>query len=130
MKTGPHQLSLKWDFAFEDLYRREGLERLDAIFSEHLQSTDAALHARWIEGREHSLERKQNADLIVDLAPHVEDFVIELFGIEAEARELQSRHAAFEPMLALKRKFVQKKAISGVTKEQAMALDGAALAAE
>ena len=47
MKTGPHQLSLKWDFAFEDLYRREGLERLDAIFSEHLQSTDAALHARF-----------------------------------------------------------------------------------
>jgi NADPH-dependent glutamate synthase beta subunit-like oxidoreductase/NAD(P)H-flavin reductase len=130
MNTGTHQLSLKWDFAFEDLYRREGLERLDAIFSQHLQSTDAALHARWIEGREHTLERKQNAELIVDLAPHVEDFVIELFGIEAEARELQSRHAAFEPMLALKRKFVQKKAISGVTKEQAMAIDGASLAAE
>ncbi len=129
MKTGS-SLNLKWNFAFEDLYRREGLERLDAIFCEHLQSTDAALHVRWIEAREHSLERKQNADLIVDLAPHVEDFVVELFGITAEARELQSRHAEFEPMLALKRKFVQKKAISGVTKEQAMAIDGAALAAE
>ncbi len=76
-------LNLKWSLAFEDLYRREGLERLDAIFAEHLKSTDAALFSRWMEAREHAdaITRKQQSDLIVELAPHVEDFVAELFGI-------------------------------------------------
>src|SRR5258708_2871062 len=125
-------LKLKWSLAFEDLYRREGLERLDAVFAEHLQSTDAALFARWIEAREHSgsITRKQNGELIVDLAPHVEDFVAELFGIGVDVRELQARHNALEPLLSLKRRFVQKKAISGVTREQASAINGASLAAE
>ena len=45
-------------------------------------------------------------------------------------RALQARHNALEPLYALKRKFVQKRAISGVTVEQASAIDGAALAAE
>jgi NADPH-dependent glutamate synthase beta subunit-like oxidoreductase/NAD(P)H-flavin reductase len=125
-------LNLKWSLAFEDLYRREGLERLDAIFAEHLKSTDVALFARWVEAREHagSLPRKENADLIVDLAPHVDDFIAELFGITAEVRELQSKHHALEPLLSLKRRFVQKKAISGVSVEQASKIDGVALAAE
>jgi NADPH-dependent glutamate synthase beta subunit-like oxidoreductase/NAD(P)H-flavin reductase len=125
-------LNLKWSLAFEDLYRREGLERLDSIFAEHLKSTDAALFSRWIEAREHagSITRKQNAELIIDLSPHVEDFITELFGIGAEVRALQARHNAVEPLLSLKRRFVQKKAISGVTREQASAIDGAALARE
>jgi NADPH-dependent glutamate synthase beta subunit-like oxidoreductase/NAD(P)H-flavin reductase len=132
MKPASHNLGLKWGLAFEDLYRREGLERLDTIFAEHLRSTDAALFSRWAEAREHAgaLIRKQAADLIVDLAPHVDDFVGELFAIEAEVRELQARHNAFEPLLSLKRRFVQKKAISGVTAAQASAINGPALAAE
>jgi len=132
MKPASHTLGLNWGLAFEDLYRREGLERLDAIFAEHLKSTEAALFSRWTEAREHvgALTRKQAADLIVDLAPHVDDFVAELFGIQAEVRELQARHNAFEPLLSLKRRFVQKKAISGVTAAQARAIDGAALAAD
>ena len=77
------QLNLKWNFAFEDLYAREGLERLDAIFVDHLKGSDPALHERLTAARANpgSISRKQNADLIVDLAPHVEDFVAELFGI-------------------------------------------------
>src|SRR5580704_7986760 len=132
MKPASHNLGLKWGLAFEDLYRREGLERLDTIFAEHLRSTDAALFSRWAEAREHAgaFIRKQAADLIVDLAPHVDDFVAELFGIQAEVRELQARHNAFEPLLSLKRRFVQKKAISGVTAAQAAAINGGALAAE
>ena len=39
-------------------------------------------------------------------------------------------HDALAPLYALKRKFVQKKAISGVTAEQASAINGVALAAE
>ena len=127
-------LTLKWGFSFRDLYDRAGLARLDARFLEFLQETDPALSVRLLAARENPAvilrERKDNSDLLVALAPHVEDFVGELFGIEREVRDLQARHNSLEPMYALKRKFVQKKAISGVTAEQAAALDGPALAAE
>ncbi len=122
-------LSLKFGFAFEDLYARAGLLRLDAAFCDQLAASDAALSVRLAEARSNpqSLTSKQQSELLIAAAPHVEDFISELFGISAELAALQSRHHALAPLNALKRKFVQKKAISGVTKEQASALDGAAL---
>jgi NADPH-dependent glutamate synthase beta subunit-like oxidoreductase/NAD(P)H-flavin reductase len=126
----PSALSLKWGFSFEDLYVREGLVRLDAAFLEYLAGADAALAARLNEARGGGYTRKLQSDLMVDLAPHVEDFLGELFGITSEVRELQARHNALEPLFALKRKFVQKKAISGVSVEQATAIDGAAVEAD
>src|SRR5580700_8491347 len=114
----------------EDLYRREGLVRLDTNFLEHLKSADISLFNRLMEARSTELTRKQQSDLIVDLAPHVEDFIGELFGISREVRALQARHNALEPLYAVKRKFVHKKAISGVSREQASSINGAAVAAE
>ena len=77
------QLTLRFGFAFEDLYRREGLVRLDAVFLEQLQAANGDLHARLTEARLNpaALAAKKQSDLIVDVAPHVEDFVGELFGI-------------------------------------------------
>src|ERR1700685_2568335 len=96
-------LSLKWGFSFEDLYVREGLVRLDAAFLESLAG-DAALLARLNQARSSGYTRKLQSDLMIDLAPHVEDFLGELFGITAEVRELQARHNALEPLFAVKRK--------------------------
>src|SRR5579872_2590278 len=126
------QLDLSFGLSFEDLYRREGLAHLDDIFIEHLQAADAALSQRLIDARLRceELSRKQQSELILEIAPHLEDFIGELFGISEEIRELQSRHDALAPFYAVKRKFVQKKAISGVTREQASALNGPALEAE
>ena len=126
------QLTLRFGFAFEDLYRREGLVRLDAAFLEQLQAANGDLHARLTEARlnPESLAAKKQSDLIIEIAPHVEDFVGELFGIESAVKSLQARHDKLAPIYAFKRKFVQKKAISGVTKEQASEIDGLALAAE
>ncbi len=112
-------LNLKWGFSFDDLYRRDGLTRLDASFLEHLKAADTSLFNQLMNARANPPDRKSAADLIVNLAPHVEDFIAELFGITAEVRELQAKHSALEPLYALKRRFVQKKAISGVTAEQA-----------
>ena len=127
-----HPLQLAFGFEFEDMYRREGLVRLDAAFLEHLKATDAGLFNRLMEARSNpdALPRKQHSDLIVELAPHVEDFVGALFGITSEIGKLQARHHALAPLYSLKRRFVQKRAISGVTAEQAAAIDGPALAAE
>src|SRR5258707_372970 len=131
MSNPSDQLDLSFGFVFEDLYRREGLARLDSRFLEQLQSADAALFSRLLEARLNpdALSSRQESDLITDVAPHLEDFIGDLFKISTAVRKLQARHDAFAPMFALKRKFVQKKAISGVTKEQASAINGPALAA-
>ncbi len=126
------QLRLAFGFAFEDLYGREGLVRLDAAFCDNLQAADAALLKNMLEAREapSALTRKQQSELMIAIAPHLEDFIGELFGIAAEVRALQAKHEALAPLYALKRKFVQKKAISGMTAEKAALIHGGALGAE
>ena len=91
-----------------------------------------ACYNRLLEARKEpgALTRKQQSELMIAIAPHVEDFIGELFGIAAEVRALQAKHDALAPLYALKRKFVQKKAISGMTAEKAALIHGGALAAE
>ncbi|HEX6895442.1 MAG TPA: hypothetical protein VF146_09225, partial [Bryobacteraceae bacterium] len=126
------QLELRFGLAFEDLYQRDGLLRVDAAFLEHLALADAPLHGRLLEARTNpgDLAPKDQSELIIALAPHVEDFLGELFGITGEIEALQKRHNQSAPFFAFKRKFIQKRAISGVTREQAAAIDGPALARE
>jgi NADPH-dependent glutamate synthase beta subunit-like oxidoreductase/NAD(P)H-flavin reductase len=125
-------LHLAFGFSFEDLYSREGLVRLDGAFLDYAESSNAGLWQRLGEARTNpgALTPKQNSELMVELAPLLEDFIAELFGISREVGALEARHEVLEPLYALKRKFVQKKAISGVTREQAEAIDGPTLAAE
>ena len=126
------QLHLALGFRFEDLYSRAGLARIDAAFCHSLQAADAALLRKMMEARKDpaALARKPQSELMIALAPHLEDFIGELFGIAAEVRALQAKHDALAPLYALKRKFIQKKAISGMTAEKAALIHGGALAAE
>ncbi|MDP9114923.1 MAG: FAD-dependent oxidoreductase, partial [Acidobacteriota bacterium] len=132
MHTDQDRFQPAFGFTFEDLYGREGLVRLDAAFCHQLEATDQALLGKLREARKDpaALARKAQSELIIAIAPHVEDFIGELFGIAPEVRELQAKHDALSPLYALKRKFVQKKAISGMTAEKAAAIPGAKLALE
>jgi NADPH-dependent glutamate synthase beta subunit-like oxidoreductase/NAD(P)H-flavin reductase len=122
-------LNLSFGFSFEDLYARDGLVRLDAVFLEHLPPE---LRARLTAARENpaSLAPKQSSDLIVELAPYLDDFIGELFHITPELRALQARHHELAPLYSVKRRFVQRKALTGQTPEKALAIDGPAVAAE
>src|SRR5579863_8639148 len=122
-------LALKYGLDFADLYDRDGLVELDRAFVAHLAAGDAALHERLMAGRADpdAMGRKAESDLIVDLAPHVEDFLGHLFGVEAEIRELRARHDALAPLYSVKRLFVQRRAVKDIKEEQAAALDGDAL---
>ena len=40
------------------------------------------------------LGAKKEAELLIDLAPHLEDFLAKLFGIEGDVRALEARHHA------------------------------------
>src|SRR5882762_6014232 len=116
MSAVSDQFELGLGFVFEDLYRYEGLARLDHVFLSHLESVDAGIHRRLIDARSDpkKLSSKEASDLIIEIAQYVEDFAGELFGIAKEIQALQARHNQLAPLLAFKRKFVQKRAISGV----------------
>src|SRR5579872_3326206 len=107
------ELALQHGISFPDLYARDGLVRLDRAFVAHIAAADTALHDRLMAGRADpdALDRKGESDLLVDLAPHVEDFVGQLFGIGAELRALQARHDKLAPLYSVKRLFVQRRAV-------------------
>src|SRR5712671_3774397 len=125
-------LVLKHGLCFADLYDREGLVSVDRAFVAHLAETDVGLHNRLMTARRDpdAIERLDESNLLVDLAPSLEDFIGELFGIEAELRALQARHHELAPLYSVKRLFVQRRAVKGVKEADAVAIDGPSLACE
>ncbi|MFD2184090.1 FAD-dependent oxidoreductase [Rhodoplanes azumiensis] len=125
-------LRLAHGLAFADLYNRDGLVRLDAAFVAWLAAADQALHDRLMVARAtpDALALKDESELLIALAPHVEDFLADLFGIGAEVRDLQARHHALAPLYTVKRLFVQRRAAKKYGPAAAAAFDGDALAAE
>ena len=113
---------------FEDLYAREGLLRVDGAFLGFLGEIDGSLRERLeaARGDPAALGPRRESELLVALAPHLDDFLAHLFGIEAEARALSARHHNFAPLYSVKRLFVQRRAMHKVRPEDAAALDGAA----
>ena len=115
-----------------ELYTREGLARLDARFLTALETASPDLHHRLLAARRDpaAFADKAGSELMIELAPHLEDFIAELFGIGAEVAALQARENELAPLYAIKRKFVQRKALTGITAEQAASIDGPAIAEE
>ncbi|HTV46565.1 MAG TPA: FAD-dependent oxidoreductase [Stellaceae bacterium] len=126
------ELALAHGLSFADLYDREGLVRLDRAFVADLAEADVVLHDRLMAARRDpdGLAHSAESELLVELAPHVEDFLGALFGIAAEVRELQARHHELAPLYSVKRLFVQRRAVKGVKEAEAVALDGPGLAQE
>src|SRR5262245_1982715 len=122
-------LTLAHGLAFADLYRADGLARIDGLFRDHLAAADADLAGRLNEGRARpeALEAKAQSELLLALAPHVEDFVVGLFGIRPEVQALAARHHELAPLYACKRLFVQRRAQRTHKPEEAAAFDAAAL---
>lgn len=124
-------LTLGFGLDFADLYERQGLLRIDRAFLDHLAAADAGLASRLEAARAapEALERKAESDLLIAVAPHLEDFVGLLFGNRAALDDLRARHHELAPLYAAKRLFVQRRAAKAVKPEEVAALDGAELAA-
>ena len=121
-------LKLAFGFEFRDLYDTAGLNRLDAAFLDYLQPE---LRERLTSGRTNpaSLARKDESQLIIDVAPHLEDFIGHLFGITHNLNVLRDHHTDLAPIYTVKRRFVQRKAITSIKPEQAAEFDPAAVTA-
>jgi NADPH-dependent glutamate synthase beta subunit-like oxidoreductase/NAD(P)H-flavin reductase len=132
MPAAPAPLQLAFGLAFEDLYDRAGLVRLDAAFLESVEASDADLAARLVELRAspEGLAYKAEAEFLIALAPHLDAFIARLFGIEAEWDALNRAHHRLAPLYRVKRKFVQRRAMLKIKADAADALDGPALERE
>src|SRR5882672_11671765 len=132
MPASPASLSLAFGLAFEDLYDPAGLERLDREFVRALAEADAGLASRLAAARENpaALAYKEEADLLIAGAPHLDRFTAKLFGIEEEWRDLVEGHHRLAPLFRVKRKFVQRRAMLKIKADEAAGLDGPALEAQ
>jgi NADPH-dependent glutamate synthase beta subunit-like oxidoreductase/NAD(P)H-flavin reductase len=122
-------LKLGFGFDFADLYATAGLQRLDAAFCAWLAEGDGALAARLATARAapRALGRKDESELLIALAPHLEDWLARLFGIEREAGALQAAQRELAPLFACKRQVVQRKAMNKYKAEEAATFDADAL---
>ena len=122
-------LVLGFGIAFDSLYRRDGLKAIDDRFVEFLQQRNPELHDRLAAARAapDAAVGKMEKDLVVDLAPVLDDFTAELFGIAAEVKALRARDQALAPIYSVKRQFVQRRSAKKFTPVQAEFFDGDAL---
>ncbi|HYA66467.1 MAG TPA: hypothetical protein VEE84_07245, partial [Burkholderiaceae bacterium] len=120
---------LGYGFGVADLYRREGLLRLDQIFLAELGAAAPSLHQELVQARNQpgSLTRSASSDLAIRIAPKLEIFVAKLFGVDAELHLLQQRHADLAPLFRIKREFVQRQAAKKIKPQDATQFDGQAL---
>ncbi|MCZ6884832.1 MAG: FAD-dependent oxidoreductase [Alphaproteobacteria bacterium] len=115
--------------AFEDLYDTGGLGRVDEAFITHLKAVEGDLCDRLMAARAapDCLDPKDGSQLIIDLGPHLEDFLGLLFGISDEVAALSARHNALAPLYRCKRLFVQRRALKKVKPVDAELIDGPTL---
>jgi len=125
-------ISLGHDLAFEDLYDREGLQRIDELFLDHLGASDGALRERLVAARAAGgeIERLDESNLLVELSPHLEDFLGQLFSVTPDLRKLSERDNALAGVQTCKRQFVQRRAAKAHPAEDAEKFDGDALGSE
>jgi len=121
-------MQLGFGIAFPDLYEREGLIRLDRAFIAFLSDADRALADRLVSSRANLPMAAAESELLIALAPHVEDFIAKLFRIESEAQALAEKHNELAPLYSVKRQFVQRRALHKVKPADVQGVDAAALA--
>ncbi len=99
-------------FTYPDLFQVDGLQRLDQNFLKRLRMQDESLHAQLAHYRhaERPFTALETSALLLACAPYLEDFIAELFGIEAELEQSQAQTVAHNVVLSFKKLFVQRRA--------------------
>ncbi|MBY0463041.1 MAG: pyridine nucleotide-disulfide oxidoreductase, partial [Alphaproteobacteria bacterium] len=125
MPRNTPSLHLSYNLTFEDLYTNHGLAKVDAAFQDFLKETSLELNNALTAARNIPLMPIEESNLIIALAPIVEDFISHLFNIKTEVAALQTAHSGLTPLMTVKRQFVQRYAIKkypSVTDEEADAI--------
>ncbi|HVR66718.1 MAG TPA: FAD-dependent oxidoreductase [Verrucomicrobiae bacterium] len=126
------ELKLSQGFSLTDLYHPAGLARIDQTFLGRLAGADTGLVDRLGAARAApaSLEAKAESELLLAVAPHLEAFIADLFGIGSDLRLLAGQHSALAPLYACKRLFVQRRAARAFKAEEVAGFDADGLRAQ
>ncbi|CAH1385238.1 FAD-dependent oxidoreductase [Candidatus Nitrotoga sp. M5] len=130
--TPPPVLKLGFGMQFEDLYSCDELPRIDSYFLAELAKSEPLLAEKLAAARKapDQLTHLEESQLIISLAPHLEDFLGQLFNIQIAVRKSAEQHHELAPLFHCKRLFVQRKAMQKYKAADAAAFDGDALATE
>lgn len=122
-------LALAYGLNFDDLYSRDGVARIDELFLNYLGESDDSLKAALVEARPYAsdLSSTDESELLLKIAPYVDDFIGELFGISDVIVERANDHHALARGFACRRLFVQRVALKKIKHDEAIHLDGHAL---
>lgn len=129
-------LNAAFEISFDDLYEREGLEKLDEKFSKYLKEKSPEVAERFFELRGLEVVGKssrprhkdvvtsekishpvfmtgsrtaaQKSQILIDTARALEDFIVELFDIKKENSALKKRHDELQKIYQIRREFVQR----------------------
>ncbi len=120
---------------FSDFHHREGLTRVDRAFVDFLDGAAPETGAKLAAARasiqsDAALDSRTESALLLELAPHLERFIAQLFDIADELRSLTRRHDKLAPLYEIKRRFVQRQAQSRIKPAEAAGIDGLKLEAE
>ena len=118
-------LQLAFGLTFEDLYRLDGIERVDAAWHRFLDTHRPALATRYRAARQNpdALGPRNEAALLIEAGPILDAFIGELFGIGEALETLTAAHTRLEPLYRVKWKFVKRQALLGVSAQALVAFD-------
>jgi len=96
---------------FPALQTLAGLEALDKAFLDELRRADPGLQERLVAYRRGArLENTELSALLIDAAPHLEDFLARRFDIEDALSGQRAAVEALHPVMVFKDEFVKKRA--------------------
>jgi NADPH-dependent glutamate synthase beta subunit-like oxidoreductase/NAD(P)H-flavin reductase len=109
----------------DDLHTAAGLAGIDRRFLDFLAQTAPELHARLLDVRASRLvlTRDQASALMLALAPSLQTFIADLFGLRTEVQAVQRGHAEFDAMYRVKWKFVRRQAALAIAPEALLGFD-------
>lgn len=125
-------LQLAFGVTFSQLYEDAHLKTLDQLFLEELSASDAMLKESLVTARLQPdiLNTKEQSELLLAVAPHLEDFIATLFGIQAEIGHHRHLHQELAVIFHCKRQFIQRIAAKRLTIEEALMENGRQLQQE
>src|SRR3954467_5661809 len=110
-------LKLNFNLEFNDLYSLTGLRQLNAAWGEYLRNASEELFARLQNVVSVEVGGKEESELILKLAPYLDDFIAELFNIRNAVSLLSVRHQELSVISRVKRLFIQRVAVKGYVVE-------------
>lgn len=122
-------MKLGFGLNFAELENLVGLKKLHHVFLEFAK--DHGFILPWqLPCQESANHLKEESSLLLELAPILDDFLAQLFGIEKEITAQRQQHKDFDIIYECKRKFVQRFAVKKYGLEQLQAIDFAKISVE